>query len=70
MSAVIDMGEVACVSALDADTNLGCFDQLCGSHPCPSCYFDNKIRPVQVVLRHDILNNYHSVSPLNASVKM
>jgi hypothetical protein len=69
MSAVIDMGEVACVSTLDADTNLGCFDLLCGIHPCLSRYFDNEINPVEVMLR-DILNVYHFVSPLNASVRM
>ena len=67
MSAVIDMGEVACVSASDADMNLGRFDLLCGIHPCSSCYFDNEINPVEVVLR-DMLISCHFVSPVNASV--
>jgi hypothetical protein len=61
MSAVIDMGEVACVSTLHADTNLGGFDLLCGIHPCLSRYFDNEINPVEVVLR-DMLISCHFVS--------
>jgi hypothetical protein len=60
MSAVIDMGEVACVSTLHTHTNLGRFDLLCGIHPCLSRYFDNEINPVEVVLR-DMLISCHFV---------
>jgi hypothetical protein len=43
-----------------------------GSHPCLSCYFDNEINPVEVMLRGsgycDMLISCHFVPPYNASV--
>ena len=70
--ALIYMSEPTCVSALDTDMDWMKLLLHRGSHPRPSCYFDNEINPVEVMLRGsgycDMLISCHFVPQYNASV--